>query len=138
MQAIYNASLPTDNTLLNTEPDLIGYWLMGEASNDGTMTNMESGDIVVDAPDDGDWSQVEISPADMNPTAQEEDWHDQVVAFGGGGSAGPSPYFKMRALKDPGPGYETWVVADTSDFEGLLAPGPIQVGTAVIADQWES
>ncbi len=46
--------------------------------------------------------------------------------------------FKMRALKDPGPGYETWVVTGAADFAGASAGGPIQAGTAVIADQWES
>ena len=59
---IYNSGTPTD---LTNEPDLIGYWRNGDPSgtssfptitdnstnsNNGTMTNMASGDIVTDAP----------------------------------------------------------------------------------------
>jgi hypothetical protein len=60
--AIYNSGAPTD---LSEESDLIGYWRNGDPdgtseyptisddstnSNDGTMTNMASGDIVEDVP----------------------------------------------------------------------------------------
>ena len=60
--AIYNGGTPTD---LSGESDLIGYWRNGDPngtasyptitddstnSNNGTMTNMVSGDIVTDAP----------------------------------------------------------------------------------------
>lgn len=51
---------------------------------------------------------------------------------------GPTLNFKMRALQDPGPGYETWVVTGSPDFAGTSAGGPIQPGSAVIADQWEA
>ena len=60
--AIYNSGVPTD---LSGESNLIGYWRNGDTagtsvyptiedyssnSNDGTMTNMASGDIVTDVP----------------------------------------------------------------------------------------
>ena len=60
--AIYNSGSPTD---LSGESDLVGYWRNGDTagtsvyptiedyssnSNDGTMTNMVSGDIVEDVP----------------------------------------------------------------------------------------
>ena len=60
--AIYNGGTPTD---LSGESDLTGYWRNGDPngtasyptitddstnSNNGTMTNMASGDIVTDAP----------------------------------------------------------------------------------------
>ena len=44
--------------------------------------------------------------------------------------------FKMRGLKDPGPGYEAWVVQATPDFLGTSAPGPVQAGTVVVAAIW--
>lgn len=53
-----------------------------------------------------------------------------------GGILGPTTYYKMRALADPGPGYESWVVSDTPDFAGAFAPGPIFAGTAIVADTW--
>jgi|TARA_R110002110_G_scaffold111918_1_gene278485 hypothetical protein len=60
--AIYNSGTPTD---LSGESNLVGYWRNGDTagtsvyptiedyssnSNDGTMTNMASGDIVTDVP----------------------------------------------------------------------------------------
>tara|TARA_R110002012_G_scaffold162825_2_gene325154 strand:- start:230 stop:1030 length:801 start_codon:yes stop_codon:yes gene_type:complete len=62
VQAIYNSGTPTD---LSGEQYLIGYWRNGDTAgtsvyptiedyssegNDGTMTNMTSGDIVTDTP----------------------------------------------------------------------------------------
>jgi len=62
VSAIYNGGVPTD---LSGENNLVGYWRMGDPdgtssyptitdqssnSNDGTMTNMASGDIVTDVP----------------------------------------------------------------------------------------
>lgn len=46
-------------------------------------------------------------------------------------------YFKMRALANPGPGYETWIVSGDPDFAGTNAPGPIQAGTVVLAATWQ-
>jgi len=60
--ALYNGGTQVDATLLSTEPNLVGYWQCGDADtyptitdrsssgNDGTMTNMEAGDFVTDAP----------------------------------------------------------------------------------------
>jgi len=57
--AVYNGGAPTD---LSSESNLVGYWRMGDGatyptipddssnSNDGTMTNMASGDLVEDVP----------------------------------------------------------------------------------------
>ena len=86
-----------------------------------------------------DWSQVQIDPSGFAPTAQDEDSHGQVfgVELGGAGG-GITLSFKMRALQDPGPGYEVWVVTGSPDFAGASAGGPIQPGTAIIADQWET
>jgi len=61
-----------------------------------------------------------------------------VIGLGGGGGPGIILSFKMRAIANPGPGYEVWVVTGTPDYAGTSAPGPIQPGTAVIADQWET
>ena len=62
VSAIYNSGTPTD---LSGESNLIGYWRNGDTagtsvyptiedyssnSNNGTMTNMASGDIVTDVP----------------------------------------------------------------------------------------
>ena len=62
---IYNSGTPTDLTVndgdYESADDLIGYWKMGDGdtyptitdhggSNNGTMTNMTSGDIVADTP----------------------------------------------------------------------------------------
>jgi len=60
-QEIYNGGLPPRLDVLTSAGDLIGWWRMGDGdvfptlydnagSNDGTMTNMESGDIVTDSP----------------------------------------------------------------------------------------
>lgn len=58
----------------------------------------------------------------------------ETVNFTAGSSA--TPFYKMRALTNPGPGYTTWTVTDNPDFAGAQAPGAIQPGTAVIADFW--
>lgn len=61
VQAIYNAGNPPDLTLVGPVGSLIGYWRLGEHSyptvpdlspsgNNGTMTNMDAEDIVIDAP----------------------------------------------------------------------------------------
>jgi len=47
---LYNSGVPTDNTLLKTEFNLVGYWGLGESHNDGTMVNMEDVDIKGDSP----------------------------------------------------------------------------------------
>jgi len=59
---LYNSGEPPDLTSVGPTGNLVGYWLMGDGdtfptltdnstnSNDGTMTNMEAADIVVDSP----------------------------------------------------------------------------------------
>ena len=82
-----------------------------------------------------DWSQavVPIQP----PVGQTEDPHEQVeVTVPGSGGGAPVISFKMRAEKDPGPGYEVWVVTGSPDFLGTSAGGPIIVGTAVVVSEW--
>ena len=54
-----------------------------------------------------------------------------------GGVVGPTTYFKMRALANPGPGYLTWGATGVADFAGTGAPGAIQVGTAVVVVTWQ-
>ena len=57
------------------------------------------------------------------------------ITLGNGGGGGTTIYYRMRALADPGPGYETWT-ATTEDFAGAGAAGPIQAGTAVVVISW--
>ena len=103
------------------EPNLIGYWGMGEAYADLTMSGMIAGDIEAVFPESV--LLTDFSVPDLG----------DVVFIGG---AGGGKFYKMRALADPGPGYETWVVSGTPDFTGASAGGPIQAGTAIVADQW--
>lgn len=56
--------------------------------------------------------------------------------FIGSGDAGTTFFFKMRAEKDPGPGYEVWIATETPDFAGSGAGGPIITGTAVVVSEW--
>lgn len=78
---------------------------------------------------------------------QYSDYHSQLRpgnpreggTVGGGGlpvPPGAIPYFRMRALASPGPGYVHWTVAVNPDPTGAQAPAPIQPGTAVIASTW--
>ncbi|MBW2673324.1 MAG: LamG domain-containing protein [Deltaproteobacteria bacterium] len=60
--AIYNSGEPVDNRLLSSEPDMVGYWRMGDGatsptiqddstnSNDGTMVNMDASNFTADVP----------------------------------------------------------------------------------------
>jgi len=48
---VYNGGVPTDNRLLSSASNLVGYWRMGDQVRfDGTMTNMAVNDIVLDSP----------------------------------------------------------------------------------------
>lgn len=58
---LYNSGAPTDLSTYSGSANLVSWWRMGDGdtfptitdnvgSNDGTMTNMESGDIVTDTP----------------------------------------------------------------------------------------
>jgi hypothetical protein len=50
--------------------------------------------------------------------------------------SGSPQRFKMRALASPGPGYLYWTVDTAPDPTGSAAPGPIIVGSAVVAAEW--
>ena len=76
-------------------------------------------------------------PFDPSAVLYERDVPGSVDVALGGACVGALVYFKMRALADPGPGYETWVVVGSADFTGTGAGGPIQAGTAVVVAQWE-
>jgi hypothetical protein len=48
---VYNGGVPTDNRLLSSADNLVGYWRMGDQVRfDGTMTNMAVNDIVLNSP----------------------------------------------------------------------------------------
>lgn len=142
--ALYGGRKAPDLRRVGSATNLVGFWRMGDGAtfptivdesasgNDGTMTNMESGDIVTDA-----HPLSPVLPAaatDLDPVAdpQDELLVDKLAFNAGGGTE----FFKMRALADPGPGYEVWVVQDEPDFTGTGASGPIQAGTAVVATSW--
>jgi hypothetical protein len=55
---LYAFGAPVDITALGSWSDAQGYWRMGEASFDGTMTNMESTDIVEGDGPGWEWSSI--------------------------------------------------------------------------------
>lgn len=55
---LYGFGAPVDITALDSWADAVGYWRMGEASLDGTMTNMEASDIVEGAGPGWEWTSV--------------------------------------------------------------------------------
>lgn len=131
---------------------LIGWWRMGDAgpsvyptivdmapkyNNPGTMTNMDSGDIVLEVPDYlYDVLLWTTYPISLAGTVGEQ---GDLAGFAFGTSQAdvtPTPSYKMRALANPGPGYVTWVTSNDPDFAGTLAPSAIQGGSAVIASSW--
>jgi len=136
-QAIYNSGAPTDCTLLPTEPNLVGYWGMGEDANDATMTNMIAGDIESDTP-------LGLAPGSEipfpGPWGSSGEIGDIILGSAwtstGGAPAGPVINYKMRALQDPGPGFHVWVVSGAPDFTGVSAPGAIIPGSATVANYW--
>lgn len=128
--AIWNSGAPTDNTRLGTEPNLVGYWGMGETYIDLTMTSMVAGDIEAIVPE-------AITLVDLDiPNFSD------VVLVGG---AGTSFLYKMRGVDDgrPPPGYVSWVVSQP-DFLGTEAPakaeppliGSIVPGSVVLTAAW--
>jgi hypothetical protein len=129
IQEIYNSGSPTDNTLLKTESSLVGYWLMGEDANDGTMTNMTSGDILLE------------SAAGVGGCVHDFDGYfgcaeeDRSVADGcvyvltsgatiGVGAADVT--YLMRAIDDGAPGlyYHYWLVTGDPDPTGAQTTAP--------------
>ena len=135
-QAIYNSGAPTDNTLLSTESNLVGYWLMGEDANDGVMTSMLSGDIVTDAPI-GFVGGYTWDILDNFGTGN--DFGGELIpgtSWGLGGSPGigfPGVTFFMRGIDSAGPypSYHTWEVLDNPDTDGSEA-GTLPFGGPLI------
>ena len=136
VQAIYNSGSPTDCTLLPTEPNLVGYWGMGEDANDATMTNMLSGDIENQGA--GYYTVEELAGPALVGIVKETDFPFNVVGGDTGGGPVITQYYQMRAEQDPGPGFEFWTVTVTPDFAGSSAPGPILPGTAIVSSEWTS
>jgi len=78
---IFNGGEPPDLTSVGPTADLVGYWLMGDGdtfstltdnssnTNDGTMTNMEAADLVVDSPPATVFSTADnLTPIGAGPT----------------------------------------------------------------------
>ena len=140
-QAVYNSGAPTDNTLLDTEPNLVGYWGIGEAANDATMTNMVAGDIEADAPQ-----------ALFGGYLLDLDLFNSGSDFGGDLVAGTTwqitavtniistQRFKMRGRDvtcpvGQQPAYVYWVVEDEPDEAALQATvGDLICGTDPLID----
>ncbi len=140
VSAIYNNGFLTDNTLLDTEPNLVGYWFMGEAANDGTMTNMVAGDIVEEGANEAhekfilDVGTFPMMGADgdtnENQSSFPTDWsqNPKTIFIGGEGfdlpgGGFPGTTFIMRGidLGGPYPSYHVWTAADNPDDDGSEA-----------------
>lgn len=138
---IFNTYDPPNLTVTGPTANLVGYWKLGDgdtyptatdssvSANNGTYTNTEARDIEPYAPLQNGMTTIE--------TATEASIYSPAEYLFGA-IIGLAVYYKMRALANPGPGYETWVVSGIPDFTGTFAPGPIFAGTAVVADYWES
>lgn len=142
---IYNGGVPRDLQAPTAPSNLVAWWRLGEAGIPGTMTLMESPDIVSDALGT-DQNQSLVTPTVV-----------VSVPGGGVGSNGtdipivaqidPTRYYKMRA-QDSGaapPGYVTWVSTGSPDFAGVGyaggTPTPIGAmvpGSVVLADEWRN
>ena len=145
--AIHNGYDPPDLTVTGPTANLVGYWKIGDgdtyptatdssaSGNNGTYTNTESTDIVnygagVQTIDDPNL------PYNFDSLGLAGNSYDIIpTGLDSGGGAAPT-YYKMRALADPGPGYVTWVVANTPDFAGTYAPSAIQAGTVIVGASW--
>ena len=143
--------LPVDHASVGPTANLVGYWRMGEGAtfptipddstnaNDGTMTNMEVGDITatvttgVTAQDIGVFEEVlgiVVVPSEAFQVRE-------VINFlETGGSGGGTSYFRMRGLADPGPGYVSWTVTGSPDFLGAFAPSAVQGSSVVTVVSW--
>lgn len=145
---IFGPGQPVNHAVTGPTANLVGYWRMGEGatfptipddstnSNAATLTNMEAGDIVADfAQRDFDASLLVWDPAIFLQSDSDIPAVELIVAV----PAGPTltPYFKMRGVSTVS-GYETWTVANTPDFAGTFAPGPIVGGSAVVVGTFES
>jgi hypothetical protein len=144
VQALYNNGQPPDQTLLSTEPNLVGYWGLGPSSNDGAMTNMVAGDIVnegaqatvttnptdiTDIPDTGNDLTTTLNSLTVNVN------DNPTVAIGGegfdgGGGGGPTVTisYLMRAIDGgfggPGIYYHHWLVIDAPDSDASETTAP--------------
>ena len=131
--ALYNSGAPTDSTLLDTEPDLVGYWGMGEDANDLAMTNMTSGDFNINAAG-GNGVCEKSSLGDNFGCGGINRSIGNEVCFKSLGGTEASPYWKMRGEDDgvPAPGYVTWV-SEEPDFLGVDSGSsdPPIVGTLI-------
>lgn len=105
---LFNSGVPRDLRQTNTPSNLVAWWRLGEGAYPGTMTNMESGDIITDAPKK--FSDISI---------------DNVSK--------PIVYYTMRAIDlnaDPvSPTYRTWTVAGTPDYTASQYAGPYSGGS---------
>jgi hypothetical protein len=132
VREIYGGKEPNDLSVLGSYSNCVAWWRMGDGdtfptltdnagSYNGTMTNMESGDIVEDTP--------------------EGDYTDAV-----GGGEELITYYRMRA-RDSGvapPGYVSWTATEP-DFigngysGGTPTPvGPMIAGSVVKLAEWSS
>jgi hypothetical protein len=141
---LYNFGNPRDLAGAGAPSDLVGWWRMGEgdtyptlfdqAGHDGTMVNMESGDIQDDAPLAAFTRGQPVYPllaAVRDEGASDGRYAREGVSIGPGG--GVEYRYKMRGQDSalPPPGYVTWV-ATFPDFDGdelglpTLIPGSVR------------
>jgi len=151
--AIYAFGAPVDLTALGSWADAVGYWRMGEASFDGTMINMESGDIVEGGGPGWEWGSMYrgLSQRGATPIARPQRFPQQAkgryatfgVNFLGALALGDLPvirrpaeldpvlaggvtitnYFRMRGVDDGTATYTTWTAVDNPDPDGTQANG---------------
>jgi hypothetical protein len=152
-QWIYNSGVARALTDPGCPSNLVGWWRMGEGDTyptlqdqtvnnyDGTMTNMEAGDILTDYPSGVDGSLYELGSFASEECGGVLDGHLY--------SMGDTPVvisYKMRAQDDgvPPPGYVTWISANNPDFAGVGFPGGVPTpvggmvgGSATVVTRWE-
>jgi hypothetical protein len=140
---IYNGGVPRDLQAPTAPSNLVAWWRLGEAGLPGTMTNMESPDIVADALGTDENQRLTVPTVEASETGGGEGSDDTAIPMTI--PVNPTRYYKMRA-RDSGaapPGYVTWVVVGDPDFAGSGysggSPTPIGamvVGSVVLADEW--
>jgi hypothetical protein len=152
---IWNGGWPTDLTDARMPSNLVGFWRMGDGDTfptisdnsgsgfHGTMTNMDAGDIVDDAPNPWEFDYT-APPAGFEMEAV---WAAPPMSTAFMPVGGPATkYYKMRAQDDGValPGYVTWVAQDTPDFAGVgfsggtpTPVGSMIAGSATVVAEWE-
>jgi len=145
---LFNVADPPNLTVVGPTANLVGYWRVGDgdtyptatdassSGNNGTYTNTEATDIVLFGAGVQQISGTGFSFGAMG-VGEEMFPAPSPMSIPFPSSLAATPYFKMRALASPGPGYETWVAAGAADYAGSGAGGPIQAGTAVVVATWE-